>query len=189
MFCHQLYTVLYLLIHQISYTEELKGNRIYTPKALFSTPSSPRNLYLLILPLYLQTVSFTIFFSFFFLIPVKKTSHLQKRRTQSTPSKKHVYQHRPFFFFFFLLCQGPGNWDHKPPAPHLENCLIRWNRLAPSNGSYLLVLSCSSQRSCIGERNGNKKKISITLENDKNPSMLKQQTTYKSFFVQQHFLF
>lgn len=41
-----------------------------------------------------------------------------------------------------MLCQGPGNWDHKP-APHLENCLIRWNRLAPSNGSYLL--SCSSQ--------------------------------------------
>lgn len=45
--------ILYLLIHQISYTEELKGSRIvetvYAPIALFSTPQVPRNLYLFVL--------------------------------------------------------------------------------------------------------------------------------------------
>lgn len=150
-FCH-LGSILYLLIHQISYCSTWKSSRgaesrkSYTHLKLYS-------------PLHRSpAICICLFWSFVFgLLVFTLTSSSPSKNPPSCvqnieiPSSNYkcMLTHR---LFFFLRWEGPGNWDHKPPAPHLENCLIRWNRLAPSNGSYLL--SCSSQLAvqCIGEK-------------------------------------
>lgn len=121
------------LIHQISYTESSRlRSRIkeivpteYAPKLRSPPHKPPRNLYF---------VYFALCFLYCFPSPpVRILPQAAKKNIEPIFCYKAAFGMR-------LSLGRAQETGITSLAPHLENCLIRWNRLTPSNGSCLLSI-------------------------------------------------